>query len=178
MMQFIRMFSIALLALTMSVGQGWAMDQRELTIKAAYLFRLSLFVEWPSANLNSSGSEPILFCIAAPPDIIESLKRILAEKTINQHKIVVFGVDLNDDLASCHLLYLPEFIQKPQLYLEAAAHHSVLTIGESEAFYRQGGMIFLFKKHNTIRFAINEQVAKKAGLELRAQLLHLAEQQP
>ncbi|WAK02892.1 YfiR family protein [Methylobacter sp. YRD-M1] len=160
------------------LSQGWAMDQRELTIKAAYLFRLSLFVEWPPSRLNPTGSEPMHFCVADDQAMLESLKTVLAGKSINQHKIEVIEVQPRDNLSACHLLYLPRHIQTPKPFLQAVASHPVLTVGETEAFYRQGGMIYLYNKENRIRFAINEQAAKGAGLELRAQLLHLADQPP
>ena len=173
-----RLLSKSIFVLALLLNQGWAMDQRELTIKGAYLFRLSLFVEWPTNSLDLTGSEPMLFCVAGEPGISQPLKEVLAGKSINQHKIEVIGVHLHDDLSSCHLLYLPEHIQTPQPFLQAAAPYPVLTIGESAAFYRLGGMVFLFKKNNTIHFAINKQAAKEAGLEFRAQLLNLADQQP
>ena len=173
-----RLLSKSVFVLALLLSQGWAMDQRELTIKAAYLFRLSLFVEWPTSSLDLTGSEPILFCVAGEPGISHPLEAVLTDKSINRHKIIVTGVHLHDDLSSCHLLYLSEYIQAPLPYLQAAAPYPVLTIGESESFYRQGGMIFLFKKDNTIHFAINKQAANEAGLKLRAQLLHLADQQP
>lgn len=154
------------------------MDQRELTIKAAYLFRLSLFVVWPPANLDLKGSEPIIFCVADDSNISASLKSVLAGKLINQHRITVMTAGLSDDLSSCHLLYLPEGVQTPQPFLQAAARYPVLTVGETETFYRHGGMVLLFKKNNTVRFAINQQVAEETGLKLKAQLLHLADQQP
>ena len=153
------------------------MDQRELMIKAAYLFRLSLFVEWPSSSLNLTGSETMFFCVADDPGISQSLEMVLADKSINQHAIEVTRVNLHDDLSFCHLLYLPEHVETPESFLQEAAPYPILTIGESEGFFRQGGMIFLFKKDNKIRFAINEQAAQGAGLKFRAQLLHLADQQ-
>lgn len=177
-MSIMRLLSKSSLVLVLLLNQGWAMDQRELTIKAAYLFRLSLFVEWPPSKLDSTGLEPILFCVAGDPSVSQSMATVLTGKSINQHKIKVTGVDLQDDLSSCHLLYLPENIQTPLPFLEAAAPYPILTVGESQAFYRQGGMIFLFNKDNRIHFAINEQTAKGTGLEFRAQLLHLADQQP
>lgn len=175
-MRIMQLLMKSVLLLALLLGQGWAMDQRELTIKAAYLFRLSLFVEWPPSSLDSTGSEPMRFCIAGDQGTTESLETLLAGKAINQHKIEVAEVQPRDDLSACHLLYLPEYIRSPQPFLQAAASYPILTVGETEAFYRQGGMIFLYNKDNRIRFAINEQAAKEAGLELRAQLLHLSQQ--
>lgn len=174
-MSMLHLLTKSVLVSALLLSQGWALDQRELTIKAAYLFRLSLFVEWPLSRLNSTGAEPMFFCVAGNHGMRESMTTVLADKSINQHKIEVAEVQLRDDLSVCHLLYIPEHNKTPQPFLQAVAQHPVLTVGESEAFYRQGGMIYLYNKDNRIHFAINEQAAKDAGLELRAQLLHLAE---
>jgi hypothetical protein len=177
-MQMLRSLLISVIGLALLVNQGWAMDQRELTIKAAYLFRLSLFVEWPAARLSLTRSEPIFFCVAGDQSIAQALATVLADKSINAHKILVRSVHQRDDLSVCHLLYLPKDVQSPKHYLTAAAPYPVLTIGETDVFYQQGGMILLFTKDNTIHFAINEQAGKKVGLDFRAQLLNLANPQP
>ena len=175
-MRFLQLLTKSVFISALLLSQGWAVDHRELTIKAAYLFRLSLFVEWPPSRLSLTGSEPMLFCVAGDQGMSEALKTALADKSINQHKIEVAEVQLRDDLSACHLLYLPRHIQTPKPFLQAVASRPVLTVGETEAFYRQGGMIYLYNRENRIHFAINEQAAKEAGLELRAQLLHLADQ--
>ncbi|MGJ0491994.1 YfiR family protein [Methylobacter sp.] len=177
-MRILKLITKSVFVSALLLSQGWAMDQRELTIKAAYLFRLSLFVEWPPSSLSPTGSEPMLFCVAGNQGMHESLKTVLADKSINQHKVEVTEVQLRDNLSACHLLYLPKHLQATKSFLKAVAPYPVLTVGESEAFYSQGGMIYLYNKDNRIRFVINEQAAKKAGLELRAQLLHLADQPP
>lgn len=171
-----KLLSKSFIVLLLLFNPGWAMDQRELTIKGAYLFRLSLFVEWPASSLNLAGPEPVFFCIAGGSDISQHLKAVLTGKSINRHKISVTEVGLKDDLSFCHLLYIPELIETPKPFLQETAPYPVLTVGESEAFYRQGGMVFLFNKNNTIHFSINEQAVRNAGLKFKAQLLHLADQ--
>jgi preprotein translocase subunit Sec61beta len=50
----------------------------------------------------------------------------------------------------------------------------VLTVGESEAFARQGGMIRFFEEDNRLRFEINPTAAEKVGLRISSKLLKLA----
>jgi hypothetical protein len=163
--------------LLLPVKKSVAVDTRELTIKAAYLFRLSLFVDWPAEKL-SSGSDKIRFCIAGDRQIIETVKNVLAGKSINQHEIEIVGVDLKAELQACHLLYLTEIIEAETSFLQAVANYPVLTIGETKRFYSQGGMVLLFEKENRIFFAINNQAAERSRVKFGAQLLNLAEQYP
>jgi len=172
-------FSLYILMLLLGMEQCFAMDIRELTIKAAYLFRLSLFVDWPAEKLKPSGSDKIRFCISSgDKQITDTIKNILAGKTINQHEVEIVSIDLPMDLSACHLLYIPKNAEAETAMLQAVLNDPVLTVGESEEFFRQGGMVVLFNKKNSIRFAINNSAANRVGIKLRAQLLNLAEQYP
>lgn len=153
-------------------------NTREWTIKAAYLFRLSLFVDWPEEKLESFGKENVRFCIAGNDEGVETIKKALTNKFINRHRIEVVGVDLQNDLLSCHVLYLSKQTRDLGKFLDKVANDSVLTIGDTDEFYRQGGIVLLFEKDNRIHFAINAEQLDSSGIKVRAQLLNLAEQYP
>nr|WP_305906933.1 YfiR family protein [Methylomarinum sp. Ch1-1]MDP4519646.1 YfiR family protein [Methylomarinum sp. Ch1-1] len=157
-------------------GGSLAVDTRELTIKAAYLFRLSLFVDWPADKLTPSGKDSVRFCIAGDRRIHEAIKNVLTDKSINRHQIRIDSVETQSDLTTCHLLFIAAKSTAESSMLKAVANYPVLTIGESAEFYRRGGMILLFNKDNRMRFAINQRAADRAGVKLGAQLLNLAEQ--
>lgn len=164
--------------LLLPVKRIFAGDSRELTIKAAYLFRLSLFVDWPAEKLTPSSSDKIRFCITDDKQITETIKNVLAGKTINRHEIEIVGVDMKAELSACHLLYITKNVTTEASFLQAVLNYPVLTVGETGNFYRQGGMVLLFKKENRIFFAINNQAADRSRVKFGAQLLNLAEQYP
>ncbi|WP_157385926.1 YfiR family protein [Methylosarcina fibrata] len=169
---------ILILLLPLPVKKCLAVDTRELAIKAAYLFRLSLFVDWPAEKISPSGSGNIRFCIAGGKEIAETIKNVLSGKTISRHEIETVGVDPKAELKDCHLLYVTKNTKAEDLFLQAVVNYPVLTVGETERFYRQGGMVLLFEKENRIFFAINRQAADRARIKFGAQLLNLAEQYP
>ena len=49
-----------------------------------------------------------------------------------------------------------------------------MTIGDTEEFCREGGMIRLFREKNNIRFEINNITASKSNLQLSSKLLEIA----
>ncbi|MGA9449655.1 MAG: YfiR family protein, partial [Candidatus Sulfotelmatobacter sp.] len=51
---------------------------------------------------------------------------------------------------------------------------SVLTVGESDDFLQQGGIIRLFVEDRKIRFEINQEAAETANLRVSSRLLLLA----
>ena len=57
--------------------------------------------------------------------------------------------------------------------ISAVKKWPVLTVADIDGFARRGGTIGFFREKNRIRFEINEESAKKAGLKLNAKLLYL-----
>jgi len=145
----------------------------EARLKAAYLFRLSLFVEWPKTSL-STNKESINFCIAENQSFHNLLFETVATKTINDKSVKISLIDLTSDLSQCHILFLSKSTSNINKYFSLITDKPVLTIGESKEFYVNNGMIVFFEKDNRLRFSINEAMVKKASLVIRAQLLKLA----
>ena len=74
------------------------------------------------------------------------------------------------------MLFIPavEWAQQAKLLTSVEAL-PILTIGDGENFIRDGGMIQLVKVEGHIRFEINLDAAKSAGLKISSKLLQLAE---
>jgi hypothetical protein len=51
---------------------------------------------------------------------------------------------------------------------------SVLTVGETAQFIKEGGLVRFYVEGNRVRFQINNQGAEQAGLRISSQLLSLA----
>jgi hypothetical protein len=58
--------------------------------------------------------------------------------------------------------------------LAGASQYPVLTVGESQYFVQQGGVIGFCLVENKVRFNINLEAAGKARLKISAKLLALA----
>ena len=54
----------------------------------------------------------------------------------------------------------------------------VLTVGETTAFLREGGIVRVFRSDNRRRLQINNKGAEAAGLKISSRLLQLADQAP
>lgn len=157
--------------MTVLIESADARSRREQFIKAAYLFRLSLFVEWPTplgGNLN--------FCVVDQAANTQVLQEALLNRRIASRPISVNAVTIDDDLSACQLLYIPDTVADVEVLLDSVHSYPVLTIGESKKFYRSRGMIYLFSQHNKIHFAFNLEPLREAGLRVSSQLLTLGEQ--
>ncbi|MCK4999081.1 MAG: YfiR family protein [Anaerohalosphaera sp.] len=85
-----------------------------------------------------------------------------------------------DDMKKCHVMYVcsseDEFVKDITSMLEGSG---VLTVGEGEKFIEKGGMItFVMKKEGVeakkLRFEVNLDNVKKAGISISSKLLKLA----
>jgi len=82
-----------------------------------------------------------------------------------------------DEACDCHILFIDSTDKKRiRERLGAVKNQSVLTVGQAEGFAKKmGGVINFFTQGNRLRFQVNADAAKRAGLKFRAQLMMSAE---
>jgi hypothetical protein len=94
---------------------------------------------------------------------------------VNRRPIVVKTVATPEEAASVQVLFVVaggEAQMEPMRERLQKGH--VLTVGESPEFSALGGIITYVLDGDKIRFAVNLSSGKRAGLDIRAQLLKLA----
>jgi hypothetical protein len=134
--------------------------------------KLPQFVEWPEPVLEGRSSFDI--CVAAPDPFGSDLSALVADETVAQRRLVTRVVSSPADVAACHVLFLPSRGSGPHPLLAAAVNRPVLTVGDGPAFLDQGGMIALRVVNGRVRFDVNVDNARRAGLRISSQLLNLA----
>lgn len=101
--------------------------------------------------------------------------RTLEGLSVRKRAIRVEGIHDNSDLGQCTLIYLTDdYASLRGALLSRTRGQSVLTIGETSGFARDGGMIGLVFVGKKLRFEINLTAAKAGDLEISSQLLGLA----
>jgi hypothetical protein len=153
---------------------AWAENISEYQVKAAYLYNFAKFVEWPAVDAESA-SEPFRFCVLDEPSFEAELKRIVNGKTIAGRPANVVGVQNGEQSRSCQILFISsshDARSRPILDLLHSA--SVLTVGESERFLEQGGVINFVLQEDRVHFQVNRKAANEAGLRISARLLSVA----
>ncbi len=146
----------------------------EYEVKAAFLYNFAKFVEWPP-EAYSGAEEPIVLCVAGNDPFGASLDRTVNGRSAHGRTIVVRREVDAGQIASCHLLFVPE-VETSQVarIVQSVSGASVLTVGESPGFLDAGGMIGLVIDEGKVRFEINAGVAERGGLRLSSQILKLA----
>ena len=148
--------------------------QREDRIKAALVFKLIKFIDWPAAAM--SGHDPLQICSLGDSRVAEALAAIdgkpIRDRLAQFRKIATLSTN---EVRGCHVLYIPagarESISNAGGILRGK---NVLTVGDAPDFTRRGGMIGLVQSENKLSFEINLRIARESSLEPGAPLLELA----
>lgn len=141
-------------------------------VMAAFVFRFPQFVQWPDSTL--AAAERVELCVGEADPVAAPLRDIVEGQRLNGRPLAVRTVDRPEAIAGCHVLFLPEDEPARRALLDAAHGRPVLTVGASERFLEEGGMIRLFILDRRIRFEVDAEAARQAGLQVSAQLLALA----
>ena len=172
-----RAVSVALLALSLCLPvdvQAQTVAQREEKIKAALIFKLIKFVDWPAEIM--PGKLPIQICALGDTPVGRLLAEIdgkhVRDRTAQFHS--VDGLSAND-LRGCHVLYVLAGSREIAASLPPSLRRKgLLTISDAQDFTRRGGIIGLVRSENKMAFEINLKAARENGLEPSAPLLELA----
>ncbi|HQO29700.1 MAG TPA: YfiR family protein [Accumulibacter sp.] len=167
---------IVALSLACLPTSGWSQSasQREDRIKAALVFKLVKFVDWPAAAM--AGRDPVQICSLGESHVAEALAAIdgkpIRDRLAQFRKITTLTVN---EVRGCHVLYIPASAREASGSVSAVLRgKNVLTIGDAPDFARRGGMIGLIQSENKLSFEINLRVARESSLEPGAPLLELA----
>jgi len=145
----------------------------EYQVKSGFIYNFAKFVEWPTTAFENS--DTISLCFASDNPFSEALYN-LNDKIVSGRKITVRKYEDGYDINTCNIFFFgtadKEFIQQKLIEFE---NRSILTVGETEGFAQMGGIINFFMEKNRLRFEVNIEAARKAGLKLSSQLLMSAE---
>ena len=146
----------------------------EYQVKAAFLFHFAQFVEWPEQAFNNA-SGPLTYCTVGDDPFQGILDASLRGKTLGTHPLRVQHFQHRQEIQGCQVLFIGTGERKllPSI-LADVKENFVLTVGESEDFVQEGGMIGFKLEESKIRFDINLEAAQKAKLRISSRLLALA----
>ena len=167
------LIAAAAAALALSAPPAVTQSQGELTLKAAFLYNFTKFIDWPDSAFTGT-SAPFTVCVFA-----DDRFRREVQSTLNGEKVRGRSIEMapmnTEDLKHCHLVYfsgaeadrhskqLPELRKSP-----------VLTVGEGLTFLDQGGQIAFVLESDRVRFSVSRRAVAAAGLNVSSKLLRVA----
>jgi len=166
-----------LLLMAVAPYPGGAADAQptEYQLKAAFLYHFAQFVDWPASAFPEAAS-PIVIGVLGQSPFGADLEQIISGKSINNRPLMIKAFrSVSEATNGCHILFVSSS-EKGRLteIFSGLRGLPVLTVGETDRFTESGGMINFVNQAQKIRFQINEEAAKAAGLKLSSKLLSLA----
>jgi YfiR/HmsC-like len=146
----------------------------EYHVKAAFLFHFAQLVEWPPGSLGND-TNPVTVCTTGDDPFHGDLEATLAGQSLGTRPFRVRHLKPAEDFQACQVLFVGkrDATRLGRLLLDLK-DGPILTIGESDGFVQQGGMIGFLLVDNKVRFEINLQAAERANLKISSRLLLLA----
>jgi hypothetical protein len=145
----------------------------EYQVKAAFIYNFINFVDWPPDS-DFYRSHSINLCIFGDDPFGDGLDD-LRNETVRGKKLAVKSCGSLDKLKTCHIVFIPTTEKKHvEQILKSVRNGNVLTVSDSEESARQGVIIGFFVERQRVRFAVNVEAARRAGIKISAKLLKLA----
>lgn len=152
-----------------------AQSAGEYKIKAAFLYNFAKFVEWPP-QVFKSASDPIVIGVLGKNPFGGELAEAVAGKTLRGRAFQVRGIADAQQATDCQIVFISSSEHKHLAPLLARIGNSaVLTVGDTDNFAAEGGIINFKIEDGNVRLQINPEAARKQQLRISAKLLSLAE---
>lgn len=164
---------LPLLAVLAAAGFARA-AQGDYETKAAFLLNFARLVRWPP-RAQPGPSQPLVIAVTGDDEVVKALARDIGDARVGDRAVAVRGIASAEELSGAQMLFVSG--QAPaaaDAWIDAARAHPVLLVGESEGFARRGGEINFFREGGRLRFEINLEAARRAGLQISSRLLRLA----
>jgi len=151
-----------------------AAEATETAVKAAYLFKLGFFVEWPSAAFPAADS-PFTMCIVGSDPFDGILDDAVKGQKIGDHPVAVKRLTTISRDSGCRIVYFADGEPAQISNILAALRGSyVLTVTDGKTDSDESGIINFVIKDSRVRFVINDAAAADCGLSISSRLLNLA----
>jgi hypothetical protein len=146
----------------------------EYHVKGAFLLNFAKFVEWP-AEAFKGPAEAISICVLGANPFTPELDVAARQIVVDKRTAMVRQISDAQQARQCQIVFMSVSERKRvRSVLEALQGAAVLTVGESDGFIANGGVIELKVDEGRVRMEISEEAAKRAGLHISAKLLSLA----
>ncbi len=168
----------------MAGSQGLTPEEREYEMQGKFLFDAISYSTW-SKRTNEPSNAPLLVGVVGSKAFRGLHETLLQGRPLEKsggRRIEVREVDDLTHLTDFHCLFISAS-EEPRLrqVLAQTSQSDVLTVGETPAFYNEGGIIRLVRGVNYYNFEINpdaRMAQEKAGLTLNSKFLALAKRKP
>ena len=160
---------LVLLAALVAVAPARAQERDESAVRVAYVYTLIKFVDWPHPQSD------LLIGYVGPMTTGKTLFQALDGRKSDARTLHVVLSPRDELLERCRIIYFGDATQEEiRKTLAKVVGRPVLTLGETSAFARRGGMVGLVKSDDHIDLVVNLTLAQRSGVKISSRVLNLA----
>lgn len=157
-----------LLAIALAPVAVLAAEPLEYAVKAAYLTKFGIYVEWPDAAARDS---PLNLCVAGEDPFGQALDSAAASQQPGNRPIAVKRLKSATPESGCNILFIGGADPAAPQVIDSLRGSPVLTVSDARD---SGAVVNFVIKDNRVRFEIDEAAAAQNNLVLSSKLLGLA----
>jgi len=144
-------------------------QQDARSVRAAFVYNLTKYVTWPQPKQN------LVIGVIGDERTGTTLKQMLDQQSSGGQKVRVLLNPPDSELATCNIVYISssETVKTGNI-LSGISKMPILTIGESDHFVRNGGIVGLIRSQDQIQIEVNVDALQLAGLKMSSRVLNIA----
>ncbi len=145
----------------------------EYEVKAGFIYNIAKFVEWPERT-DAGSRNQLLVCVLGSDPFGKAFEQIEG-RTVQGKKLGIRRVASAREARECHILFIGRS-EKDRVarITETVKDWSILTVGDTEGYLREGVMVNFYMEDGKVRFEIDVERTKQSKLSLSSHLLKLA----
>lgn len=142
----------------------------EYEVKAAFLYNFAKYVQWPP-----SPRQMFVIGVLGKDPFGPVLDEVMSGQSVQRRAIAVRRFERIEDVSGSDILFVSSSERRNLRAILAAMQRApVLTVADMDQFAELGGMINLTTEENHVRFEMNPDAFRRAGLKAGSQLYRLA----
>ncbi|WP_404712937.1 YfiR family protein [Sphingomonas sp. MMS24-J13] len=155
-----------------SVSVAAAAQSPETIVKANYLTKFALFIDWPARSFAAPDS-PFRICVSGTDPFGAALADAVKGQQVQGHPVTIEHPDAAT-MGQCHILFVGPGSESPPAEIIHTMHgHPVLTVTDNDQDF-PGSIIAFMTLDGRVRFAVDAAAAEQSGLQISSKLLELA----
>ena len=144
----------------------------ENIIKAAYIERITRFVEWPDSQ-SSKDTGTFIIGVYRDNELYSILKIALRDKNIKNRKVTVIELANYENIVSCNLCYMSVISNNEIDKLMSVANKSgVLILSFGKDYGIKGIHINFYVEEKKLKFEINRQSVSAGNFKISSLLMN------
>ncbi len=150
-------------------------QESEHAIKAAFIEKLTHFIEWPDGAAANDPTTPFHLCVYGKTPVYRALEQLAAVSKIKNKPIRLNKVNNRKSLRGCDMLFISRSVTKntPSI-LRLLRGQPILSVGDTPGYGEEGVIVNFLTDRDTVKFEINLKQARTAGFKISARVLKLA----